>query len=331
MWELAGGLSRLGHEVAVFAIPYTLENKRKVAPASLYQDGVRYHENLVSLIDADVVYSMYHPFSRLTYVTRAPIIASFHSLLWFTKDRSGYGMVPRLAGWLSDTVLPREINYFEAVHVHYDSVRRQIENRAPSHPPIYVIEHFINTEVFHPGAEKNERFTAVFVGRPVWQKGFDLFEKLTLDLSRLGIRFLYVGGGSPLSSIESIGFVLGERQLASILSDAHLLVAPSRVAEAGKSVIEALSSGTPVVTSSRFDWPLNECEGVLVAGDYDEIRRQVLETFRKWKHGEYQTLSSCARKCAVSSYSYESTIRRYESMLRQIANRGRNRVDPSFG
>src|SRR5579863_6051531 len=165
MMELASGLDDLGHDVEVYALPYTLESKRRRDSGSIYPKGIRYHERPLSVIRADVAYFMYHPFARFNFITRAPKIASFHSQIWFNRKREKYGIIPKAAARLSDSLLSRELSHYDAVQVHYPAVRREVERRAPGHPPTYTIEHFLDTDVFQPrGRKPADKFRVGFVG-----------------------------------------------------------------------------------------------------------------------------------------------------------------------
>jgi glycosyltransferase involved in cell wall biosynthesis len=322
MYQLATGLTSLGHVVEIYALPYTLENRRKMRVANLLCDGIKYHEGPLHVVEADVVYSMYHPFSRFNFITRAPIVASFHSQIWFNKNRKGYGYVPRVAAWLSDRLMQKELSGFAAVHTHHPSLKEEIEIRAPSHPPIYVIGHFLDTKTFRPMGTKNDRFTVLYVGRPVWQKGYDLFENLARELNPSGMRFEFAGGWGDGAPIESLGLVSNEGKLAKYMSDAHIVVSPTRIESiAGKSILEALSCGTPVVTTSQTDTSLAGCDSVFRVEDYNGMKETILYLYDKWKNRSYEEVTTCARPCALKDRSIESTLGKYEQMLTNVADR----------
>ncbi len=324
MFELATGLSRLGHEVEVSALPYTLEGKRKVDRSLIYGGKVKYHEGLVRPIKADVAYVMYHPFAWVNFVTRAPKIASFHSLIWFNRIRSGYGIVPKVASTLSDHLLAQELSRYDAVQVHYPSTANELVRRAPTHPKLYTIEHFIDTETFKPnGGRTSEKFTVLFVGRPVWQKGFDLFVKLAHELPVENSRFVFVGGTIRDDRISSVGMVRDPESLASIFSGAHLLVSPQRIeTTVGKSVLEALACGTPaVVMSGSVDPPLRDCESLFTTTNYPNLAGVVMKLFQSWKSGTYdeKRFSTIARQYVVENFAQWPTLKRYEKMLTEVA------------
>ena len=324
MYELAMGLRQLGHEVEVYALPFTLENRRKVDRNLIYNGEIPYHEGVIHPIKADVCYVMYHPFSWLNFPTSAPRIASFHSQIWFGSDRKGYGLVSRTAALLSDHLLDRELSKYDAVHVHYPATAKEIERRAPRHPRIHTIEHFVDTDVFRPnGGKVSDKFHVLFVGRPVWQKGFDLFVRLAHELADERSQFSFVGGESPDERVMSYGLVKDPKSLAKILGDAHVVVSPQRVEKmvVGRSVLEALSCGTPVVAMSKsVDPPLDDCESLFTTDNYGSLRSTVREFYRTWRNGGYDEarLSSQARRCVVENYSIESTLKKYESMFENV-------------
>jgi len=324
MCELATGLKNFGHQVEVYAIPYTLENRRKVDRSLIYNGEIPYHEGVIHPIQADVCYVMYHPFAWLSFQTTSPKIASFHSQIWFGTDRTGYGPVSRAAALLNDYLLPRELGKYDAIHVHYPATAREIERRAPRHPRIHTIEHFIDTNVFCPnGGKVNDKFHVLFVGRPVWQKGFDLFVRLAHDMADERSQFSFVGGESPDERITSYGLIKDPKSLAKIMGEAHIVVSPQRVERTvvGRSVLEALSCGTPVVAMSKLvDPPLSDCESLFTTDSYGSLRSTVREFYRNWRSGAYdeERLSSQARRCVIENYSFESTVRRYENMFEDV-------------
>ena len=324
MYELATGLKRFGHQVEVYALPYTLENRRKVDRSLIYNHGIAYHESVIHPVDADVCYFMYHPFAWVNFPTTAPRIASFHSQIWFGADRNGYGPLSRLAALLNDHLLQKELGKYDAIHVHYPATAREIERRAPRHPRIHTIEHFVDTDVFRPnGGKVNDKFHVLFVGRPVWQKGFDLFVQLAHDLRDESSQFSFVGGESHDEGIRSYGLINDAKSLAKIMGEAHIVVSPQRVEKTvvGRSVLEALSCGTPVVAMSNLiDPPLSDCESLFTTDSYGSLRSTVREFYRNWRAGGYDEvrLSSQARRCIVENYSLESTLRRYEGMLEDV-------------
>jgi glycosyltransferase involved in cell wall biosynthesis len=325
MFELANGLVEMGHEVEVYAVPYTLESKRKVDRRLIYRGKIPYHESLVNLIKADVAYVMYHPLAWANFVTTAPKIASFHSQIWFSTNRAGYGFIPRAAAFLSDRLLERELKGYKGIHVHYTSVGDSIARMAPSHPRIYTIQHFVDTEVFRPnGGKFEDKFTVLFVGRPVWQKGCDLFVRLAHEFPSERCQFILAGGSLDDQRIRSMGLVADPESLSSIMNHAHLVVAPHRVeTTAGKSILEALSCGTPVAMMPKLVDPRFEnCESLFETDSYNDLREVVLGMYQKWEAGKYdeKRLGGNARRFVLENFSYKSTIKEYESMLRDVAD-----------
>jgi glycosyltransferase involved in cell wall biosynthesis len=323
MHELATGLSLLGHEVEVYAVPYTLENKRKVDRSLIYNDGIDYHERLVGPIKADVAYMMYHPFAWANFITRAPKVASFHSLIWFTEDRSGYGPLSRAAAFLSDRLIGRELDRYDAVHVHYPTIARELRRRAPGHPRLYTIEHFIDTDVFKPnGPKASDKFRVGFVGRGVWQKGFDLFLRLAHETAEDDIEFFYVGGDLEDKKVKSMGLLRDAESMASFYGSVHMIVSPERVRTVGRSVLESLSCGTPVaIMTKSIDMPLSGCESLLTSDSYEGLKELVMDAYHEWAGGGYDEvkLGAAARGCVVANFSHSPTILKYDCMLREVA------------
>jgi len=312
MVDLGIAMRRRGHEVTIRSLPYTLNGVRRVRPEEVLE-GLPYSESWVHRSRADLAYVFYHPFCGLNFHASGKKIAAFHSLVWVTKQRRGYGLVPRVAASLSRYTIPLELRAFDAVHVHERRIESYLRRFSAK---TWVIERPVDVETFKPTADKDDRFTILFAGRPVWQRGWDRFEELAERLGRRGIRFAFVGGDARNRNIQSYGFVLDRSRLADIYSRAHLVVSPQRVDGIGRCELEAMACGTPVITTSTS----RSLESVaLIRACPEELEDRSLELYESWKERNgYDELIKAARRDCTRAFSFESVMDRYEEMFRCV-------------
>jgi len=312
MVDLGLAMRRRGHDVTIRSLPYTLNGVKRVRPEDVLE-GLPYSESWIHRSRADIAYSFYHPFSAVNFQASGKRIASFHSLVWFTKHRVRYTFVPKVAASLSRFTIPLELPRYNAVQVHEDSVGDQLKRYNAN---TWVIGHPVDVEVFRPTVTKDDRFTILFAGRPLWQKGWDRFEGLAQRLGNNGIRFAFVGGFSRNQSIESYGFVQDRLRLADIYSKVHLLVMPSRVDTVGRSELEAMACGTPVITTSTSR---SIESSALIRASPEELEGRSIELYKSWREGNgYEDLIRAARRDCARAFSFEAVMDRYEEMFQRV-------------
>jgi glycosyltransferase involved in cell wall biosynthesis len=150
----------------------------------------------------------------------------------------------------------------------------------------------------------------------VWQRGWDRFDRLATRLSNSGIRFVFVGGYTPNRCIQSQGFVVDQSQLAEIYSGAHLLLTPQRVDTLGRSELEALACGTPVITTASSG-ALESA--ALIKTAPEDLEEKTLELFESWKgRNGYDELAKAARSDCAKIYSFDSVMDKYEQMFKEV-------------
>src|SRR5699024_2068254 len=100
---LANRLAADGIDVAVRALPYTPQNRRRVSADDVLDDGVSYREQWRHDLSAfDSAYLFYHPFARSCFTGRTRTIAGIHSWVYLS-DRlyePFYGVVPTAVKFL---------------------------------------------------------------------------------------------------------------------------------------------------------------------------------------------------------------------------------------
>jgi glycosyltransferase involved in cell wall biosynthesis len=326
--RLANGLSRRGLRVSVYSLP--LERQANVDVRGLLDPDVEYEEGLTPDIDADVGYVTYFPLVTLALLrVRAPKVAGIHShfLLPEAQDpelfRGGpAALLRRLGPWATYTYYLRglmslELGRFEAVHA-YPHLVSFIRHRRP-----YAILPFLDVSRWRPTRDKDEEFKALFVGRRIYEKGFDVFTAVAREAKRLGLkaRFLATGGreGEVTDGVESLGFV-PEDELVNLYSSAHVVIYPTRADNFGLVTLEALASGTPVIAS---DIPSHRLPGLplLLARGVDGTLRQLIDLYNMFYNDRDRYLELCrrGRDAVVRNYGEEVVVPQYVRMFKEVA------------
>lgn len=186
-------------------------------------------------------------------------------------------------------------------------------------------------EAYNKGL-KFEKFSILFLGRLNYHKGADRIPEIVNGfLSNIPDGIVHiVGNGIYGNSIKSIfssdsrvyfhGF-LDEKEKNSILAKAHVLVSPTRVEAFMISGIEALRSGTPVISfpvPGPSDYIQNGENGFICENSVDCVS-YIMKFYDMWKNGLYTKISN---KCLESSYPYDCTvvIHNFEEMLKRYTH-----------
>lgn len=277
------------HDVEIYALPILLDGKPKIDPKTKLE-GIPYHECFHHNIAGDISYVTYNPLSFLNFNIKGPKIAGLHSEAYWQKPNLRYGKYPVVANIVNRFTSYGELRRFNAVH--------QLNNLHPiNHPVIYTIPNYVDSELYRP-CKKSDEFTVAFASRKVWQKGYDIFNKVAKHLD---------------CKVKVSGEV-AEEDMPMFLGDAHVVLAPSRVDTFGLTIVESMMVETPVVTSPllshyNLGLPLRYAQSVQ---DYlcevDRIRKEPVGL-----------LGCCCRMLALK-YDKKYVMKEFEMMLCKVAN-----------
>lgn len=305
--QVALELSERGHDVKVYALPFSLGGQSLVDPRTLLDD-LPYEEKWLHRIDCDVAYVTYSPFCLVNFRVNAPKIAGFHSQVWFQKPTYMYGSVPLLAKLLYDLLGRPELSRFDAVHLHDSYLVRAFGFLKK---PIFFIPHPVDLRRFKPLSARNEEFTVLFCGRPGWAKGFDEFVQLAEEMKNEDIQFEWLGGNAPYPNVRSLGFARDPLKVAEVMSGAHVLVMPQRVDSIGRVPLEALAVGTPVILRANPS-SVPQISSLYLAQTRDEFKARILEIKR---HKEEDREFTSAENDYFGDFSVEKVTDAYEEMF----------------
>ena len=275
--------------------------------------------------ESDIVYFTYsNPIRKalslfLQFYTQTPVVCGHHETSPDWSHR-----VPSLLG-PSGIRLGR---HFSGHHALNEETKRGLMSWGARN--VFKIPNGVDCRRFVP-LEKYEKFSVLYLAKLYPYKGADLIPTLAERLKRRITDFdFYVAGEGPLqdlvSSLADKGIVkyLGhvqEKEKTDLLQKCQVLVAPSRFEAFPLVGLEAMASGTPVVT---FDIPgpreyiKNGYNGYL-ASDLETMIESIVQIHRLWKndHESYSTLMRNSRGTA-EMFSWDAVIPRLTAMFSSL-------------
>jgi glycosyltransferase involved in cell wall biosynthesis len=292
----AKALRDRGHDVKVYALPFVLKGKQDPEQIKLL-DGIPYKESYFNRVkDSDVCYVTYHPLSQLSFRIDCPKIAGIHAQVYDAKVKN-YSLLPSLAKYVHSLVGSSELNRFDAVHCVSSLTKVK-------HGHVYFIPDFVDSNVYKP-CVKPEEFTVAFASRHVWQKGYDIWQQLKPELTKIAV-------------VKESGSI-AEKDMPEFLGSAHVVLNCSKVDTFGLAIIEALMCSTPVISSGLAT---HKALGVNLfyakqEADYLELINQLKI---KWinDRDDYYNLASLGRASALK-YDTVKIVDQLENMFLEVA------------
>jgi len=318
-------LTKKGHKVYVYALPIRRGPNHKIMNSLKY-----YRETLLPKIEADVVYVFYAPLvMRMLFQVHSPKIAGIHSFLpcpSFALEPLKASDIMRYHGLLVTmaTVMWKFYGHKDLCNYNALHIPNLLNPLKFIKKPVYTIPNWIDTKLFRPKVEKNSVFTVAFIGRPIWQKGWDVYEKIAEFFIKYksikDMNFIAVGNLTRKHDhIKLFGYISSDEELSRIYSSSHVVIYPSRADIFGITTLEALACGTPVLTSllpshAAF-LPLNFlCRDVLC------YIKKIYNFYRAWKKDRdlYNEISERVRKIALE-FDKSKLFPKFENMLLEVS------------
>ena len=180
----------------------------------------------------------------------------------------------------------------------------------------------VDTNLFRPSS-KNSRFTIVFVS-PRYQKGVDMLISIVPAVLKKApdVKFILTGIGFLSNYFHSLKKAyrnnvevcerLPGNQFTQLFSSSHVLLFPSRFESFGLVVLEALSSGMPVVcfdiAGTPRDTVKRHCVGVVAKSfNLDEIVNGILKYHRMWLD-DIEAFENLSSFCRVTALKYDWSV-----------------------
>ncbi|MFH1209736.1 MAG: glycosyltransferase, partial [archaeon] len=194
---------------------------------------------------------------------------------------------------------------------------------------IIQIPHSVDTLTFKPG-KKSKRFTVLYVGRLIEEKGISDILKLAKELNY--IEFKFVGFGplenkikkSNLKNVKLIAYIKDNKKLALIYNSSSIFVLNSYAIPKweelyGLVILEALASGTPVIAT--------DCVGPkeIIKSDFGFlIKQKDIKTLKEKilvlysKRDLISKMGKAGRKFIENNYKTEITSKKWYNLLKSI-------------
>jgi glycosyltransferase involved in cell wall biosynthesis len=236
------------------------------------------------------------------FKSKSPKIAGIHTeLFWQKKLQLSYGTLASLFYLFNKVYHLADLRQFDAVH--------SITSAYPiNHPHVYFIHNFVDSQFYVPKNNKEDKFTVTYASRMVWQKGWDKFQEVAKQLEQYDIN-VKVSSGK-----------VQESDMPSFLSSAHVVVVPSRVDTFGILIVEALMTGTFVITTSLKTHQFLELP-LIYADSVEENVAQIIRLKELWESNKekYYELATLGRTSALK-YDKKVIVDKLEKMFSEVAS-----------
>lgn len=271
----------------------------------------------------------------LLHKANIPIVYGFHSSSIIFKPYRATNYVDNIisVAKLAQMKIGRSVNALHVLNADEFKLLRFLGLNC-HHVPLGV-----DTNLFRPG-NKNSRFTIVFVSAR-YQKGTAMLINIVPAVLKKApdVKFIMTDIGFLSNYFYSLKKAyrnnvevcerLPQNEFARLFSSSHVLLFPSRFESFGLVVLEALSSGMPVVCYDIAGAPRDIVKrfGVGVVAkpfNIDEIVNGILEYHKKWKEDvrEFAHLSNMCRRIA-RRYSWSIIADLFDNMFNQVLEQRR--------
>ena len=314
--DVANFLVARGHTVEVHSLPL----RRQSVPSGL-DAKVMYCEKWAHKFQADVAYYIYTPLTDRLFYSRSPKIAGLHGAV--VGDYSSTGSLdfmkqgPLVAGAF---VIRRVLG--DALLREFDAVHTVDPSGLPiSHRKVFVIPNWVSCSRAQPQLKRKrpEKFRVLFVGKPSYNKGFDIFTEASRLFDQEDIEFVATFEHSNSGRVKCLGYV-PQGQLWKLYATSGVLLHPTRNETFGLAILESLASGTPVITTpirchTSLGLPVH------YASDLMAIVQKLKQQYILWKE-DYQSYLAQTEEYqdAILRYDQSVMLLKFEAMLYETAN-----------
>ncbi len=257
-----------------------------MAPGRYSMDQAGYPASEVAMLrlDSFIRFLREHPVDIIEFQTPGPVsvqclvaakFAGIKTLSHYRTDIITYSRLlvkNRLGVWIINTWTTLMTRWMGPVVVPSEAYRKKVRDMGVPDGRIYKLPRGVDFKNFHPDKAGNgawreqglpgEGMKLLYVGRVSREKNLDALADAFPALAEkvAGLSLTIVGAGPYLeglkarfagrSDVHFTGVIHGEK-LSGLFASADLLVFPSLTDTFGNSVVEALASGVPCVTSDE--------------------------------------------------------------------------------
>lgn len=292
--ELAKELVNRGHDVEVYALPFSLKGSRDIDPSEILGD-IPYKESYRHKIKSEVSYITYNPLNWLNFNVQGPKIGGIHSHCYWQPFSWRYGLLPNLANLVHMVTKRWELERFDAVHTVTPIYPLNLDK-------VYYIPNFVDSKHYSPRESNNEEFTVGYASRKVWQKGYDIY--LTLEEEMKDTKFVATRN-------------IPENMMPQFYSDNHVTLVPARVDTFGLVNVESMLCGTPVISSGL---PTHRALGLPLKYAYgiDQYIKEIETLQGFFDMDVYPDISKICRQSALK-YGKSRVVDQLEAMFMEVA------------
>lgn len=322
--EFAKQLLKRGHRVTIHALPFGHRNVN----TNEWLGGIEYHEGFLHNIDdADVAYCIYAPIAHHFFRGDCPKIGAIHAFVFaeelqhsqiqsmnsvtFVKN---FGVSRFAASLYFNKVIRKNLNCFDAVHI----INKECLKMSLRTKRVYYIPNWIDTSIFKPTKDKDEKFSALFIGRRT--KGFLTFVKIAQLLKHHDVNFFAVGPDvESIDNVKSLGLVTDVKELVRLYSSVHVLIYPSEIDVFPLTLLESCACETPVLAL-----PTKAIEGldlpIFYAPSIESFAQNVKDLKNMWQKAKdnYIKLTKEIR-ANMMKYDVNQVFPRYLGMLKEVS------------
>jgi glycosyltransferase involved in cell wall biosynthesis len=320
--EVAKQLKKRGHETTIYALPFG----RRPINIDEFLQGINYNENIIHNInDSDVAYFIYAPLVHHLFIGRCPKIAAIHAFVFANElqhpeiksmNYVDYGKEFGFSKFLSRLYFNKnkKLKDFNAIHV----VNRQALKIFLENKHLYYVPNWIDTSLYKPVEEKNQKFSVLFTGRKT--KGFLFFVKIAELLKNEEINFLAIGPDlESVSNVKNLGFITDVEELISLYSKVHTLVYASKIDVFPLTLLEASACKVPIIALPTgavkgLDLPLFYATSIQ---EFAEVICQ-LQHMWKTKRDDFNKIANNMRE-QVMKYDVNNVFPKFLEMLTEVA------------
>jgi len=322
--DVAKQLNKRGHKAVIYSLPFS---RRSIDAYHLLR-GIEYYESFIHNIDdADIAYFIYAPLVHHLFLGECPKIGAIHSFIFLHELQHPdinsmnylsfvrkFGFKRFLSHFYFEKIGRKNLNFFDAIHV----INKEALNIFRGVKRVYYVPNWINTSIFKPKREKNERFSVLFIGRKA--KEYSLFVKIANCLKRKRIDFIAVGPDlESIGNVKSLGLITDTEKLIELYSQVHVMLHTSKTDVFPMSLLEAAACGVPIIS-----FPTKAIKGInlpiFYASSVVEFTQKICELENIWwkEREEYIKLANRMRE-AVMKYDVNVVFPKFLRMLKEVA------------
>jgi glycosyltransferase involved in cell wall biosynthesis len=298
-------MAKTGHEFYSIHHPQfrTWNTQFRPYPPNYFKlDGVNIQDQLKVDMSFDIVLSQnkfgqYQVMYQLAHSLACPFVSLEHTLPVPQWDTNRRAQLSQMRG---------DINVF-ITDYSIDQWQFQIFD-----PTVQVIEHGIDTNFFSGWKGEDGKILTVvndYINRD-WCCGFNLYRQITQGLP------INPWGGTPGLSQPT----RDHNHLREIYRGASVFLNTSQISPIPSTLLEAMSTGCPVVTTETCAIPSIVEDGVngYISNDPAILRKRLVELLKN--PGKAKELGENARKTIVDRFGQQRFVNEWNELFKKVAN-----------